>query len=345
MAVCHGPGTGAGEHETTREGTAVAFFDLPLDALRAYRPERDEPADFDAFWARTLDETRRVPLDPSFAPVATGLRLVDAFDVAFAGWGGHPIRAWLLLPRDRPGPLPAVVEFVGYGGGRGNPTDWLLWSAAGYAHLVMDSRGQGSSWLHGDTPDPAPGGDPAFPGFLTRGVLDPETAYYRRVYADAVRAVETARIHPAVDARRVAVVGGSQGGGIALACAGLLPDLAAVVANVPFLCHIRRATEITDAHPYAEVARYCQTHRDQVERVFATLAYVDGLHFAARAAAPALFSVGLMDEICPPSTGFAAFNHYAGPKQIRVWPYNGHEGGGSHQTVESLRFLGARLGT
>ena len=322
----------------------MAFVDLPLDALRAYRPERVEPPDFDAFWTETLAETRISPLDPTFTPVDAGIRLVETFDVAFAGWGGHPIKAWLLLPRERLAPLPTVVEFIGYGGGRGWPTDWLLWSAAGYAHLVMDTRGQGSAWLHGDTPDPAPAGDPAFPGFLTRGLSDPATSYYRRVYADAVRAVEAARAHPAVDAGRVAVTGGSQGGGLALAVAGLVLDVAAVVANVPFLCHIRRATEITDADPYRELARYCAVHPDRIERAFATLAYVDGVHFAARAAAPALFSVGLMDEVCPPSTVFAAFNSYAGPKQIRVWPYNGHEGGGSHQTVESLRFLGERFG-
>jgi cephalosporin-C deacetylase len=54
---------------------------------------------------------------------------------------------------------------------------------------------------------------------------------------------------------------------------------------------------------------------------------------------PALFSTGLMDDTCPPSTVFAAYNHYAGPKEIKVWPYNQHEGGESFQAVEKLAFL------
>ncbi len=108
---------------------------------------------------------------------------------------------------------------------------------------------------------------------------------------------------------------------------------------MPFLCHYRRATEITDSHPYAEIGRYCQIHRDRVDQVFATLRYFDGVNFAARARARALFSVGLMDEVCPPSTVFAAYNHFAGPKDIRVWRYNHHEGGASFQTREKLRFL------
>jgi cephalosporin-C deacetylase len=80
-------------------------------------------------------------------------------------------------------------------------------------------------------------------------------------------------------------------------------------------------------------------HRDQVDQVFATLAYFDGVHFAARATGQALFSVGLMDEICPPSTVYAAYNRYRGPKAIQVYRYNHHEGGGPFQVREKLRFV------
>src|SRR6266545_1192807 len=172
----------------------MAFYDLSLDELRSYQPPRYEPADFDAFWQDTLAETGHSPLDPRFEPIDYGLRTLEAFDVTFNGYGGQPIKGWLMLPRQRSGPLPCVVEYIGYGGGRGFATDWLLWSSAGYAHLIMDTRGQGSAWLKGDTPDPeGDGGNPQFPGFMTRGVLKPQTYYYRRVFADAVRAIETAR--------------------------------------------------------------------------------------------------------------------------------------------------------
>jgi cephalosporin-C deacetylase len=108
--------------------------------------------------------------------------------------------------------------------------------------------------------------------------------------------------------------------------------------DVPYLCHMRRATQITDADPYAEITRYCRTHRDQIDTVFNTLAYFDNLNFAPRAQAPALFSTALMDNICPPSTVFAAYNHYAGKKEIKVYEYNLHDGGGVHQVAEQLRY-------
>ena len=131
----------------------MTAFDLPLDQLRAYHPERSEPADFDAFWATTLAESRALATAPAFAPTDARLRTVQVFDVTFSGYGGQPIRGWLLAPRDAAGPLPTVVEYIGYGGGRSFPFQWLAWSSAGYAHLVVDTRGQGSTWSPGDTPD------------------------------------------------------------------------------------------------------------------------------------------------------------------------------------------------
>ena len=320
----------------------MALFDLPLDQLRAYRAPADEPGDFDAFWAQTLAETRGSDLAATFTPVDVGLDLVRVADVTFAGWGGHPIRGWFITPTANGGPLPCVVQFQGYGGGRGLPHQHLIWAAAGFAHFVMDTRGQGSGYLSGDTPDPV-GSTPSHPGFMTRGVLDPREYYYRRVFSDAVRAVEAARSHPAVDPTRVAVAGGSQGGGISLAVSGLVEGLAGVAADVPFLCHYRRGAEITDVDPYGEIARYLRVHRGRDEVVFRTLSYFDGVAFARRATAPALISVGLMDTTCPPSTVYAAFNAYAGEKEMREYAFNDHEGGGPFHSAAVLAWLRQRF--
>ncbi|GAA2713876.1 acetylxylan esterase [Actinoplanes palleronii] len=317
----------------------MAMFDLPLAALHDYRPALDEPADFDAFWARTLTEAREHDLAASLTPYDALLPGVQVFDVRFRGYGGQPVAAWLILPTVRSGPVPCVVQFIGYGGGRGRPHEWLLWPAAGYAVLVMDSRGQGD----GDTPDLAGDTTPHHSGLMTRGVLDPELYYYRRLFTDAVRAVDLAATLDDVDADRIVVAGASQGGGIAQAVAGLHRRVRAALIDVPFLTWFRRATEITDSYPYQEISVFLATNRDRIADVFATLGYFDGVHLAARGTAPALYSVGLMDDVCPPSTVFAAYNHYAGPKTIQVWPYNRHEGGGSQQAPVQLPWLRDQL--
>ncbi len=186
-------------------------------------------------------------------------------------------------------------------------------------------------------------GRPGPSGFLTLGIESPETYYYRRLFTDAARAVEAARSLPEVDSGRVVVGGASQGGGMALAVAGLVPDVAAALVDVPFLSHVARAVEITDAHPYQELRLWLRMHRRDGERALRTVAYADGMNFAPRAQAPALFSVGLMDDVCPPSTVFASYNSYAGEASIDVWPYAGHEGGAVDQSLQHLAFL-RRLG-
>lgn len=319
------------------------YSDLPADQLVHYRGSQTQPEDFDAFWEQTLAEARRHPLAVRLEPVETQLATLQVWDVTFNGFGGEPIRAWLRAPAGAAGPLPGVVQFVGYGGGRGDAHENLLWASAGFAHLQMDTRGQGAGWSRGDTPDAAGSGGPQVPGVMTRGISDPDTYYYRRLFTDAVRAVEALQSLDLVDGARTAAVGGSQGGALTLAAAALAPDLAAVVAYVPFLSDFPRAVQITDAYPYRELRDYLAVHRGEVERVMDTLRYFDMVNLVPRAQVPALFSVGLMDETTPPSTVYAAYNNYAGPKELMVWPFNGHEGGGIDDETAAVAFLRARL--
>lgn len=313
-------------------------FDLPESELREYLGSGSEPADFDAFWSSMLDEARRHPVAARVEPVSTALTTLDVYDVSFAGFGGHRVRAWLRVPAGTDGPLPTIVQFHGYGRGRGDAIENLMWASAGFAHLELDTRGQAWSGSRGSTADDV-GSGPQVPGFLTRGIEHRDTYYYRRLITDAVRLTDAARELPFVRASQLAVTGISQGGGLSLAVAGLVPGLAGVVARVPFLCDFPRALVVTDAPPYREIVDYLSWYRDRADRVLDTLSYFDGVHFARRASAPISITAALMDTVCPPSTVFAAYNNYAGRKDITVWPYNGHEGGGVDDDLLAIAAL------
>ncbi|MBM3714949.1 MAG: acetylxylan esterase [Actinobacteria bacterium] len=323
---------------------AHVFTDLPLEQLHEYRPVLPEPDDLDAFWADTLAEARAAATAPTLAPVAAPVRALTVHDMTFTGFGGDEIRAWVVRPHGAE-PLPAVVEFIGYGGGRGLPGERVNWAAAGYVQVVMDTRGQGSGWSHGDTPDPH-GSAAAFPGVMTRGIRDPRDYYYRRLITDAVRLVDEVRAMEGVDATRIAVTGVSQGGGLALAAAALSGDaVAAVLPDVPFLCDFPKAIVRTPLPPFTEITRYLSVHRDDTAAVLRTLSYIDGAVLARRIFAPAYFSVGLMDDIVLPSGVFAAFHNVASEDAaIEVYPYNGHEGGGYRHFLRQVAWLDARFG-
>ncbi|MFC7245540.1 acetylxylan esterase [Catellatospora aurea] len=142
-----------------------------------------------------------------------------------------------------------------------------------------------------------------------------------------------------VDAGRVAVAGSSQGGALALAAAGLLPGLAAALVDVPFLAGIGHALQSATEGPYLEIIRYLAMHPGDEHAALRTLSYMDGCGFAARADAPALFSVGLMDPVCPPAGVDAAFLTYRGAKTLEVYRYGGHEGGHRAHEQKQLRWL------
>ncbi|WP_431230810.1 acetylxylan esterase [Paenarthrobacter nicotinovorans] len=331
----------------------MPFTDLPLAQMRAYQGSSQLPTDLGEFWDTTIEGASLFPIDACFERVETHLRLIETYDVTFAGFGGDPIKAWLHLP-DAKGahvePLPAVVVYPGYSCGRGLAHQNTLWAQAGYAMLVMDSRGQGYGGQVGDTPDPHPSaGEMNYPGVMTRGILDRNEYYYRRFFTDAFRAIAAVQAHPRVDASRVAVHGMSQGGGLAIAVAGLaagrIDGLIACLPDVNFLADYPRALDVASTGPYPELELYLKRHRNHVEAAFVTLPYFDVVNLGRAARVPAYFSVALRDTTCPPSTVYASYNKYGvdapdpAEKSIEEYSFNNHEGGGEHHVARQLAWL------
>ena len=306
----------------------MPWYDLLPEQLADYRTDTPEPARLDSWWRLRLEQSRAAAREPTLTRYeADTYGPVEVYDTEFSGADGDRIRAWYLRPSaGQDTPVRVVVKFIGYGGGRGRPSEHVLLPALGYTVFVMDSRGQGGRWSTGATGDSADG-RPARPEnslVMTRGIARPEDYYFTRLFTDAVRAVETAC--ELTGAAQVAVSGASQGGGLSLAAAALVPERVAVChADVPFLCDIHRAITVAPHAPYTEVAEFLAHNVDLIPAALDTLRYVDCALLARRITARCLLSVGLMDEICPPSTVFAAYNEISAGKDLAVHPFTGHE--------------------
>ena len=293
-------------------------IDLPLEELRVYTPALTRQPDFDAYWERTLAEAARTPLQASLEPVDYPVAGPAFYRIFYNGWRGARICGWYITPAGA-GPFPTVVVYHGYGGSKNSIFALLPWVTAGYAVVAVDTRGQ-----TGDSTDPTPYSSGHWRGYMTAGILDPEEYYYRGAFVDCVRALDFVASRPELDAGRIALTGISQGGGLTLAVAALDRRPKAAVARVPYLCHYRRALEITDQQPYWEIAQFINWRPEYEQTAYRTLSYCDNLNLAPRVTCPTLVTVGLQDLICPPSTIFAVYNHLTCVKDILIYPYMGH---------------------
>lgn len=299
-------------------------YDMPLEQLQKYRPALTREPDFDEFWDATLRELGDVPIDATYEEVPYPAKGVRLYQVTYSGFGGANIVGWYAEPLHsaHDGLLPGLVLFHGYNWSfQGGVHDVVNWALHGYATFAMLCRGQQSS----EDNSVSPHGHMS--GWMTKGILNKETYYYRAVYMDAVRALEILSARTNVDEKRIGVVGGSQGGGLSIAVASLSKIPTAVVAEYPYLAHFRRAIDVVPSGPYLEINEFFRRNGEShiEEAAMRTLSYHDVMNLAPRINAPTLIASGLVDEITPPSTIFAVYNHIQAEKRICVYRYFGHE--------------------
>jgi cephalosporin-C deacetylase len=301
------------------------LFDMPLEKLKTYSGVNPKPADFDAFWDRGLAEMRALDPKVERKPADFQTPFAECFDLYFDGTGGARVHAKLLRPKLARTPHPAVLQFHGYSGDCGDWAGKLGYAALGFTVAALDCRGQG-----GLSEDPGGVTGWTLRGHIVRGIHDePERLLFRHIFLDTAMLARIVMDMPDVDPTRVGAMGGSQGGGLTLACAALEPRIRLAAPVFPFLTDYKRVWDIDQAKDaYAELQEWFRRFDPLHEReneVFTKLGYVDVQHLAPRIEAEVLMGVGLMDTVCPPSTQYAAFNKIRSPKTAIHYPDFRHE--------------------
>jgi cephalosporin-C deacetylase len=322
-------------------------FEMPLQELRRYTGTNPRPADFDEYWENALAELSGKAPDAVFEPADFRAPYCECFDLWFDGADGSRIHAQYLRPLEvqsrgrgsraashgsgdtasgsREELAPALLLFHGYSGDAGPWVEKLAYAAAGFHVFALDCRGQA-----GLSEDGGGHKGNTLYGHLIRGLYGgAEKLYYRQVFLDTVRLAYIAMALPEIDAGRVSVMGGSQGGALALACASFVPEVEKAVVRYPFLSDYRRVWEMDlDEESYRELRDYFRMYdplHEREEEIFTRLGYIDVHHLAPRIRAKVLFGCGGMDTVCPPSTQFAAFNAIRSEKKLRYYPDFTHE--------------------
>lgn len=301
------------------------LFDMPYEDLLIYEGTNPRPDDLDVFWDRSLAVMHSIDPHVELQAAEFQTDFADCYHMYFTGVGGARVYAKLLKPRGAAEAGPAVLMFHGYSGNSGDWYDKLGYVAQGFTVAALDCRGQG-----GRSEDPGGVKGWTLNGHIVRGLEgDPSDLLFRAIFLDTAQLARIVMEMPEVDETRVGATGGSQGGGLTLACASLEPRIKRAAPVFPFLTDYQRVWEIDQAEDaYQELRdwfrRFDPRHEREAE-IFTRLGYIDTQHLAPRIRGEVLLAVGLMDTICPPSTQFAAYNKISAPKTLAVYPDYGHE--------------------
>ncbi len=350
-------------HILCRNGAIMEFITEKEKSLQEYLPELTKEPDFDTFWTDTLTEAREHPLNFHCRPVSYPAKYLKLYDIDYEGMDGTMIHGWYMepnftqeaadnsvpetfhssntpsdapldMPSDKSGKFPCLVNFHGFSGDRGQPHDFFLWVMAGMAVLTVDCREQGgstgSSYAYSSTG--------IINNVTTKGLMDPKEYYYRYAYTDCLRALDVACQIPSVDKDRLVVHGISQGGGIGTAVCALDHRPCAALLDVPSCADLPKRVW-GEYGAFSAVADYLRKYPFRIEQAMKTLSYFDTMNHAEHITCPVYASVALKDNICPAECFFAAYNRITAPKQITIYPFNGHDGARHIHWQKKLEYL------
>ena len=283
---------------TYRIGSDVGKITSPLTIQK----------DFSVFWEQSLTQLAKVSPGFQITPQPNKARpRVRLHEVSMESFGDVSVRGWLETP-NRAGVYPVVLRLPGYGQSMkpvGDQEDLIVFS--------FNPRG------HGNSQDDVPGTPQ---DYWVRGLDDRDTYFYRGAYLDCIRAVDFLCSLDNVDQDRIAVWGASQGGGFAFATAALDNRVDLCVADIPFLCNWTNYFKLTQ---WDEMDEWLDKKQDRSwSHALKTMSYFDTMNLCERVTCPTIMSIGLQDQICPPTTSFAAFNRIRGTKTHMIYPTRGH---------------------
>ena len=282
-----------------------------IEALGGYYGATPKPADFEAFWQARMAEADAVPLDYTVtqAKEVPSWDGCDFLDLWFTGMAGARIYAKYLRPHSDK-PVPLVLQFHGYPGASRSFAEQASFAGMGMALIAMDCPGQA-----GYSVDAGGFLGTTVSGHIVAGLDGPaEGMYYVRLHQNIRILCRIVRQLQEIDLRRVFVNGGSQGGGLGLACCALNPGLINRAAILyPFLSNFKLVWDLgADEIAYEGIryyARWFDADEHQQDRWFRQLGYIDSKNFATLVQCPVLFGTGLQDVICPPQTQCAVYNN------------------------------------
>ena len=227
------------------------------------------PNDFMNFWDKSIEELSTVVPDYKLKPIKrNGETKTDLYEVEMKSFGGLKVRGWLEVPKKK-GKYPTLLRVPGYTENL-SPLDK-------YKDMIIFSF---NTRDHGESDNTEERGYDMW----VRGMESKENYYYRGIIIDCIRALDYLESRDDVDKEKLAIWGGSQGGGLSFAIAALDDRVKLCVADIPYMCDYPRYFAITH---WDEIDHWFAKDPSHTwELMYNTLSYFDTKYLAKKIKCP-----------------------------------------------------------
>jgi cephalosporin-C deacetylase len=288
-------------------------------ATAGFSPDKIEPttslpSDFEAFWNKGKEDLAKVPVNPVLTLMPE--RCTDKVDVYHVQLDNIQGKIYGILCRPKKeGKYPAILHVPGAGI---RPYYGEVWEAeAGFVSFTIGIHGIPVN-LDQSVYDNLMQG--ALNSYWTINLDDKDKAYYKRVYLGCVRAVDFIEGLDCFDNEDIAVTGGSQGGALSIVTAGLDNRIDYLAAFYPALSDLTGFLH-GRAGGWPQIFRDGFTNKpEKVE----TSKYFDVVNFARFVKVPGWYSWGYNDNVCPPTSMYAAYNVIKAEKELHIYQETQH---------------------
>ena len=311
-------------HENNGKPSSIGYLVAP----EGFRSGYSEPSDLMQYWDNQRKLLKALPMQVKTANLEVPEWCLGKYtcqDVEINCLGPSPVRAYMAKPVNAKKKSLPIIILCRAAGVSGNwcrcQVDECVGNAAkGNGALSLDLNAHGM--LNGQDDD--------YYRMLENGLLhnyyehnaaDRETYYFKGMYLRLMRAIEYMTRQPEWDGRRILVVGESQGGGQAVAAAGLDSRVSAIVLNVPAMQDLGGARAGRRSGWPQPIENHQHLSQSQLD---ATLPYFDGSQLIRHSKAEIYCEIGLIDTTCPPSAIWSSLNNAKGKKTINCVPYRTH---------------------
>lgn len=288
------------------------------------------PDDFMSFWNGKIADLAKIPVNAQLTAVDD-----NVYDITLDNINGTRLHAYLGVPSGN-GPFPSLLSIPGGGVTSASQNTAKIYADKGFLVLAISVHDQpnGQSDEFYKQLEAGP-----LKQYYWQGRENRESYYFKRTILGCIRAIDYLTSHPKWDQNHMIVYGSSQGGALTLITTSLDQRVTSASAGVPSWCE----------HNGKEFGRPCggpnfglvpidaEGNLDPV--ILATSRYYDAVNFARYIKVPMLFAVGLLDNVCPPTTVFSAYNQLNGTKDIDIAPLMGHGNSDSYKEKRNRFFI------